>query len=379
MKNKYLLPRIDNLSEGLYYFQRLIFVLLRVKEVDVHKTTFKTRYGHYKFLFGVVFIDDILVYSKIEDDHDEHLRVMLQFFCEKQLYAKVSKCEFWLREGTWFLLRGSELILERLRLCLIGNSLRMYLKSVVFWWFVEGFSLITALLTKLFHKGVPFVWTDAQQSCFKKLKFVLTQASFLIQLESGKEFKDGKVVANATHQFKTHEGNYPTHDLELAAVRHYLYGKRCIIYTDHKSIKYLLTYKELNHRQCLWIELLKDYDCTIEYHPSKANVMADALSRKAMTDLRVMFAHLSLFDDASLLAELQVKPTWIVHIRDKQLVDETLGLRFFQISTSDFGLNNDCVLCCQCRIYANDKNWLRLLQRFKGWGFYPIIVLEDSG
>ncbi|XP_052489809.1 uncharacterized protein LOC105763799 [Gossypium raimondii] len=92
--------------------------------------------------------------------------------------------------------------------------------------------------------------------------------------------------------------------------RHYLYGKKCIIYTDQKSLKYLFTQKELNLRHRRWIELLKDYECTIEYYPGKANVVTDALSRRAMTNLRAMFARLNLFDDGSLLAELQVKPTW---------------------------------------------------------------------
>ncbi|KAA3484783.1 DNA/RNA polymerases superfamily protein [Gossypium australe] len=196
-------------------------------------------------------------------------------------------------------------------------------------WFIEGFSLVASPLIKLLRKGVPF-------------------APVLIQLESGKEFvvysdashtglgcvlmQDCKVVAYASHQLKTHEGKYLTHDLELVAVvfalkiwRHYLYGERCIIYTDYKSLKYFLTQKELNLRQCHWIELLKDYDCTIEHHPGKANVVAYALSRRAMSDLRVMFARLSLFDDGSLLAKLQVKSTWIDQIQDKQLVDETLG------------------------------------------------------
>jgi hypothetical protein len=96
-----------------------------------------------------------------------------------------------------------------------------------------------------------------------------------------------KVIAYASRQLKTYERNYPTHDLELAAVvftlkiwQHYLYGERCEIYTDHKNLKYFFTQKEINMRQRRWLELLKDYDCTINYHPGKANVVADALSRK---------------------------------------------------------------------------------------------------
>jgi len=131
--------------------------------------------------------------------------------------------------------------------------------------------------------------------------------------------QDGKVVAYVSRQLKTHEANYPTHDLELAAVvfalkiwRHYLYGENCTIYTDHKSLKYLLTQKELNLRQRRWVELLKDYDCSIEYHHGKANVVADALSYRAVADLRALFARLSLYDDGSFLDELQVRLTWLV-------------------------------------------------------------------
>ena len=99
--------------------------------------------------------------------------------------------------------------------------------------------------------------------------------------------QNGKVVAYASCQLKNYEKNYPTHDLELAAVvfalkiwRHYLYGESCEIFTDHKSLKYFFTQKELNMRQQRLLELVKDYDCSINYHPSKANVVADALSRK---------------------------------------------------------------------------------------------------
>nr|GEY49326.1 putative reverse transcriptase domain-containing protein [Tanacetum cinerariifolium] len=98
----------------------------------------------------------------------------------------------------------------------------------------------------------------------------------------------GKVIAYALRQLKPYEVNYPTHDLELAAVvfalkiwRHYLYGESCDVFTDHKSLKYIFTQRELNMRQRRWLELLKDYDTNIQYHPGKANVVADALSRKS--------------------------------------------------------------------------------------------------
>ncbi|GKG42880.1 putative reverse transcriptase domain-containing protein, partial [Tanacetum coccineum] len=95
-----------------------------------------------------------------------------------------------------------------------------------------------------------------------------------------------KVIAHASRQLKIHDKNYMTHDLELGAVvfapkiwRHYLYGTKCTVFTDHKSLQYIVNQKELNMRQRRWLELLSDYDCEIHYHPGKVNVVADALSR----------------------------------------------------------------------------------------------------
>ena len=127
--------------------------------------------------------------------------------------------------------------------------------------------------------------------------------------------QDGKVVAYASRQLKPHEQNYPTHDLELDAVvfalkiwRHYLYREKCRIYTDHKSLKYLLTQKELNLRQRRWLELYKDYDCIINYHPRKSNVVADALSRKTVAAMSLQHSEWRLADDGALLAQLITQP-----------------------------------------------------------------------
>ena len=124
------------------------------------------------------------------------------------------------------------------------------------------------------------------------------------------------MVAYASRQLKPHERNYPTHNLELAAMvsalkiwRHYLYGENCFIYTDHKSLKYLPSQRELKLRQRRWMELIKDYDYVIDYHPGKANVVADALSRKAIQMLRALNAHLSLYDDGTVVAELIERPS----------------------------------------------------------------------
>ncbi|GKD41044.1 putative reverse transcriptase domain-containing protein [Tanacetum coccineum] len=169
--------------------------------------------------------------------------------------------------------------------------------------FIEGFSKIAKPMTKLTQKKVKFVWGDKQEAAFQLLKQKLCSAPILALPEGSEDFiaycdasKKGlgavlmqreKVISYASRQLKIHEKNYTTHDLELGAVvfalkiwRHYLYGTKCTVFTDHKSLQHILDQKELNMRQRRWLELLSDYDCDIRYHPGKANVVADALSRK---------------------------------------------------------------------------------------------------
>ncbi|GKB85620.1 putative reverse transcriptase domain-containing protein [Tanacetum coccineum] len=158
-------------------------------------------------------------------------------------------------------------------------------------------------MTKLTQKGVKFDWGDKQEAAFQLLKQKLCSAPILALPEGSKDFiaycdasrkglgamlmQRKKVFSYASRQLKIHEKNYTTHDLELGAVvfalkiwRHYLYGTKCTVFTDHKSLQHILDQKELNMRQRRWLELLSDYDCEIRYHPGKANVVADALSRK---------------------------------------------------------------------------------------------------
>lgn len=171
--------------------------------------------------------------------------------------------------------------------------------------FVEGFSSILSPLTKLTQKKVKFQWSDACEKGFQEFKTRLTSAlvlslpegtdGFVIYCDASRVglgsvlMQKGKVIAYASRQLKVHEKNYPTHDLELAVVvfalklwRHYLYGVHIDLFTDHKSLQYVFTQKELNLRQRRWLELLKDYDMSILYHPGKANVVADAFSRLSM-------------------------------------------------------------------------------------------------
>jgi hypothetical protein len=152
--------------------------------------------------------------------------------------------------------------------------------------------------------------------------------------------QEGKVVAYASRQLRKHELNYPTHDLELAAVvhalkiwRHYLIGHKSDIYTDHKSLKYIFTQSDLNLRQHRWLELIKDYDLEVHYHPGKANVVADALSRKRYVneslstpkseELCAEFAQLNLSIVCNAM-EIEVTPTLEEEVRKGQLTDEKL-------------------------------------------------------
>ncbi|GJZ32623.1 putative reverse transcriptase domain-containing protein [Tanacetum coccineum] len=158
-------------------------------------------------------------------------------------------------------------------------------------------------MTKLTQKKVKFEWGDKQEAAFQLLKQNLCSAPILALPGGSEDFiayydasKKGlgtvlmqreNVISYASRQLKIHEKNYTTHDLELGAVvfalkiwRHYLYGTKCTMFTDHKSLQHILDQKELNMRQRRWLELLSDYDCDIRYHPGKANVVDDALSRK---------------------------------------------------------------------------------------------------
>ena len=173
---------------------------------------------------------------------------------------------------------------------------------------MKDFSKIAVPLTELTRKKVPFEWTENREKSFHELKEKLISAPILTLPEGTEDFviysdashqglgcvlmQRGKVIAYASRQLKPHEKNYPTHDLELAAVifalklwRHYLYGTSCQIFTDHQSLKYLFTQKELNSRQRRWLELMKDYELSIQYHPGMANVVTDALSRKSSGNL----------------------------------------------------------------------------------------------
>ncbi|GKA27538.1 putative reverse transcriptase domain-containing protein [Tanacetum coccineum] len=309
VKNRYPLPRIDDLFDQLQgssvYSKidlRSGYHQLRVREEDISKTAFRTRYGHYEFQvmpfgltnapavfmdlmnrvckpyldkFVIVFIDDILIYSKNKEEHEEHLKQILELLKKEELYAKFSKCEFWIPKVQFLghVIDSEGIHVDPAKIESIKDwtspksptEIRQFLGLAGYYRrFIEGFSKIAKPMTKLTQKKVKFVWGDKQEAAFQLLKQKLCSAPILALPEGSEDFiaycdasKKGlgavlmqreKVISYASRQLKIHEKNYTTHDLELGAVvfalkiwRHYLYGTKCTVFTDHKSL--LIPYK----------------------------------------------------------------------------------------------------------------------------------------
>nr|GEX63637.1 retrotransposon protein, putative, Ty3-gypsy subclass [Tanacetum cinerariifolium] len=269
-------PGVIRKEEGQIF--PYVYRLPRAKQVDdTPITAFRTRYGHFEFQvmpfgltnalavfmdlmnrvckpyldkFMTVFIGDILIYSNSKEEHGEHLKTILELLKKEQLYAKFSKCNFWL-ESIQFL----------------GHAIDS-----------NGVHIDPMKIEAIRNWVAPTTLTTRE-----------------------------KVIAYASRQLRTHEENYTTRDQELRVVvfalrlwRHYLYGTKCVVYTNHKSLQYILDQKELYMRLRRWIKLLSDYDCEIRYHPGKANVVADALSRKEREkNLRVRSLIMTDYTDLS--------------------------------------------------------------------------------
>ncbi|GJX56568.1 putative reverse transcriptase domain-containing protein [Tanacetum coccineum] len=251
---------------------------------------------------------------KNKQEHEEHLKIILELLKKEELYAKFSKCEFWIPKVQFLghVIDNKGIHVDPAKIESVKDwtspktptEIRQFLGLAGYYRrFIEGFSKIAKPMTKLTQKKVKFEWGDKQEAAFQLLKQKLCSAPILALPEGSEDFiaycdasKKGlgavlmqreKVISYASRQLKIHEKNYTTHDLELGVVvfalnilRHYLYGTKCTVVTDHKSLQHILDKKELNMRQRRWLELLSDYDCDIRYHPGKANVVVDALSRK---------------------------------------------------------------------------------------------------
>ncbi|GJY25583.1 putative reverse transcriptase domain-containing protein [Tanacetum coccineum] len=373
---------------------------LRVHEDDIPKTMFRTRYGNFEFTvmpfgltnapaifmdlmnrvcrpyldkFVIVFIDDILIYSKTQEEHVEHLRLVLELLKKEKLYAKFSKCEFWLRE------------VQFLRHVINGNGIH-----------VDPSKIEAILKDKLCNAPVLALPDGSEDFVVYCDASGIGLGCVLMQR--------GKVIAYASRQLKIHENNYTTlkriskkrtkskpkrqnrarerkeHErkvkskpkvkkskstptkskskaepiskkyIELGAVvfalkiwRHYLYGTKSVIYMDHKSLQHIFSQKELNMRQRRWIELFSDYDCEIRYHPSKANVVADALSRKERVKLKRVRA-------MNMILQLSIKD--MILTAQKEAVDESARLQK--------GLDEMIELRNDGALYYLDQIWVPL-------------------
>ncbi|GJS12875.1 putative reverse transcriptase domain-containing protein [Tanacetum coccineum] len=299
VKNRYPLPRIDDLFDQLQgssiYSKidlRSGYHQLRVREQDIPKTAFRTRYGHYEFQvmpfgltnapavfmdlmnrvckpyldkFVIVFIDDILIYSKDEKEHEEHLKAILELLKKEQLYAKI----------------------------------------------IED-PKIAKSMTKLTQKGIKFDWGEKEENAFQLIKQKLCSAPILALPEGSEDFV---VYCDASH--KGLGAVLMQREKVIAFVI-----SQCTVFTDHKSLQHILDQKELNMRQRRWLELLSDYDCDIRYHPGKANVVADALSRKERIEpLRVRALVMTIgLDLPKRILEAQIEAQ-----KPENLVNEDVG------------------------------------------------------
>jgi hypothetical protein len=245
--------------------------------------------------------------------------LVLQKLRENQLYAKLNKYEFWLEEvpflGHIISEGGISVDPSKVKDILSWKTpqnvldIKSFLGLAGYYRrFIKGFSQISMPMTELLAKGNTFEWMPRRETSFQELKKRLTTTPVLTMPDMEKPFsiycdassqglgcvlmQDGHVVAYASRQLRKHEEKYPIHDLELAAVvhalkiwRHYIIGKRCGVYLDHKSLKYIFTQPDLNLRQRRWLKLIKDYDLGINYYPRKGNVVADAISRRSHVNM----------------------------------------------------------------------------------------------
>ncbi|GKA26958.1 putative reverse transcriptase domain-containing protein [Tanacetum coccineum] len=395
VKNRYPLLIINDLFDQLQgssvYSKidlRSGYHQLRIQEEDLPITAFQTRYGHFEFQvmpfgltnapavfmdlmnrvckpyldkFVIVFIDDILIYSKSKEDHEEHLKIILGLLKKVKLYAKFSKCDFWL-DSVLFLSHVIDIEgvhVDPFKIEAIKNwtapttptEVRQFLGLAGYYRrFIEG-ALILAL-----PKGSEdfIVYCDAS---IKGYEAVLMQRE--------------KVIAYASCQLKKHEENYTTHDLELGTMvfalrlwRHYLYGTKCVVYTDHKSLQYILDPKELNMRQRQWIELLSDYDYEIRYHPAQTEAMKEDNVK------------------AENLGRL-LKPIFEIHSDEIRYSDKRIWLSLFSglrdLIMHESHKSNKCLTCAKVKAEHQKPSGLLQQPKIPEWKWEKITMYFVSG
>ncbi len=355
IKNKYPLPRVEELFDrlqGAKYFTKIDlrsgYHQVRIHPDDVSKTAFRTRYGHYEFLvlpFGltnapatfmhlmqeifrpyldshvIVFLDDILIYSRTLEEHRKHVRQVLLLLRQHKLYAKKSKCEFFKSKvsflGHIVSENGIEMDPEKIKAIIDWpaptniQEVRSFLGLAGYYRkFIRRFSHICSPITELLKNDTPYEWTIEREKCFKLLKQAISSAPvlqlpnpslpFIVTTDasgyavgatlSQDQGNGDQPIAFLSKKMLPAEKNYPVHEQELLAIvialreyRHYLHGSKFTVkvLSDHDSLRHFASQPNLSSRQTRWSEFLAEFDYNIEYQEGKKNVVADALSRRA--------------------------------------------------------------------------------------------------
>ncbi|GJU02354.1 putative reverse transcriptase domain-containing protein [Tanacetum coccineum] len=323
VKNRYPLPRIDDLFDQLTRYGHFEFTIMPfglTNALAVFMDLMNRVCRPYLDKFVIVFIDDILIYSKTREEQVEHLRLVLELLKKEKLYAKFSKCEFWLREVQFLrhMINGNGIHVDHSKIEAVKNWKAPRTPSEVHLFlgldgyyrrFIENFSKITKSLTILTQKCKTFYWGEEQELAFQTLKDKLCNAPVLALLDGPEDF----MVYCNTSGIKL---GYVL--MQRGKVIAYASRTKSVIYTDHKSLQHIFSQKELNMRQRHWIELFSDYECEIRYHPGKANVVADDLSRKEIVKPKRV-------RDMNMTLQSSIKDKILA--AQKEAVDESAGLQ----------------------------------------------------
>ena len=353
IKNSYPLPRVDELFDrlqGARYFSKIDlrsgYHQIRIELADVPKTAFRTRYGHFEFLvlpfgltnapgtfmhlmhetfrpflddFVLVFLDDILIYSRTLEEHKVHVRQVLEALRKAKLYAKLSKCDFFQTEveflGHHVGRAGVRMMEDKVKAVAEWpvpknvRDVRAFLGTAGYYRkFIRDFSKLSAPMNELTKDSVPFAWTSAHTGALEALKAAMQVAPVLVLPDPKRPFvvhtdasgfATGAVlmqdqgqglqpIAYLSKKMLDAETRYPVHEQELLAIihalgawRHYLHGVKFTIMTDHQSLRYFKTQPMLSGRQSRWKDVIANFDFDIEYIKGEANPVADGLSRRA--------------------------------------------------------------------------------------------------
>lgn len=433
VKNKCPLPRIDELLDrlqGAKYFTSLDlksgYHQIRVAPEDISKTAFRTRYGHFEFTvlpfglcnapgtfqslmseifreytdeFVLVYLDDIMIYSKSLPEHLDHLKSVLRVLRRHKLYAASAKCRFCQTRLLWLghILSGDGIAVDQSKVQVVKDwpvpqdlkQLMSFLGTAGYYRrFMANYSTIAAPLTELTRKGVAFRWEQEQDRAFNTLKSLLTEAPvlaianpdypFVLHTDSSGVAIGGvlmqdqgeglRPIAYFSTKLNKAQKNYPVHEQELLALvhalktwRHYLLGAhKSVAYTDHKALKYLQTQPNLNCRQARWLALLQEFDLYIDYLPGKSNVVADALSRRpgAAADHPAV-------EECGIITTVRSDPEWLAQLKvayGEDAESEQILKAIHDGSTTSYEIQNGLILLTKdnrTRLFIPDAGGLR--------------------